>query len=166
MHFDGKELIESKGFNKTSLLNKDESIVLRQLMQKKPFNEIIESNHEINENKAKKIIMELANKGFIKKETSGGKIQYKLDKEIDLPFSPRHKIISSINSCGFTETTISNIQKEKYSAEEINSMIKGLWTNAIVKKTERILRPVYYISLEENGRERTLKIDGMTGQII
>ncbi|MFH1895691.1 MAG: ATP-binding protein [archaeon] len=166
LHFNGKEFIESKGFSKTGSLNKSESVVLKNLLQKKTLKEISEKNHDIPEEKARKIISVLAEKGFIKKEKKEGKMQYSLDTEIDLPFTLRHKIVSSVNNCSFSENLISNSIKEKFSSEEVNEMIKGFWPNSVVKKTSRVFRPVYYVSLEENGKERTLKIDAMTGQVI
>ncbi|MFH1695434.1 MAG: helicase HerA-like domain-containing protein [Candidatus Micrarchaeota archaeon] len=165
MHYGQGKFIESKGFNKTSLLHKDESFVFRQLMQKKTLKEITEKNLDLSEEKAKKVISSLAEKGFVKKEKREGRIQYSLNSEIDLPFTPRHKLINSVNNCSFTESFISNAVKEKFSVEEINSMIKGLWPNSVVKKAEKLFRPVYYITLEENGKEKTLKIDGNTGQL-
>ncbi len=166
IHFDGKKFIESKGFNKSSSLNKDESIILRNLLQKKNLKEIIEVNFDISEDKAKRIISNLAEKGFVKKDKKEGKIQYSLNSELDLPFSPRHKIISSINNCSFNENTLNNIVKEKFSFEEVSLMVKGFWPNSIVKKTVKVYRPVYYVSLEDDGKERILKIDGITGQTI
>jgi predicted transcriptional regulator len=166
IHYGQGKFIESKGFNKTSLMQKDESLVFRELLQKKTLKEIAEKNMDLSEEKARKVISSLAEKGFVKKEKKEGKIQYSLNSEIDLPFTPRHKLINSVNNCSFTESFISNAVKEKFSAEEVNAMIKGLWPNSIVKKTEKLFRPVYYVSLEENGKEKTLKIDGNTGQII
>jgi hypothetical protein len=165
LHFNGKNFIESKGFKKAGSLTKEESLVLKNLMQKKTLKETAEKNG-IPEEKAKKIISSLADKGFVKKEKKEGKIKYSLNEKIDLPLTPRHKLINSVNNCSFTENAINNIQKEKYSVEEVNSMIKGLWPNSVIKKTEKIFRPVYYVSLEEKGKERTMKIDAYTGEII
>jgi len=166
LHFDGKQFIESKGFTKTSSLTKDESLVLRNLLQKKMLKQVLEKNPELSEEKAKKIVSSLAEKGFLKKEKKEGKIQYSLNQEMDLPSSLRMKLINSVSNCSFTENMINNAVKEKFSIEEINSMAKGLWSNSVVKKTEKIFRPVYYITLEDNGKERLLKIDGTTGQEI
>jgi len=166
LHFDGKKFIESKGFTKAYSLTKDESLILRNLLQKKTIKEVIEKNPEISEGKAKKIVSSLADKGFLKKEKKEGKVQYSLNQEMDLPSSLKMKLISSVNNCSFTENLINNIVKEEFSAEQVNLMIKGLWANSVVKKTEKIFRPVYYITFEENGKERILKIDAMTGQII
>ncbi len=166
IHFNGKEFVESKGLNKANSLNKDESFMLRELMQKKSVKEILELNPEITEEKSKKIIFSLAEKEFLSKEKKDGRIQYSLNKKIDLPFTPRHKLISSVNNCSFTESAVNNAVKEKYSFEEINEMIKGFWSNSVIKKSQKLFKPVYYVTIEEQGKERIMKIDGVTGKII
>jgi predicted transcriptional regulator/DNA-binding winged helix-turn-helix (wHTH) protein len=169
IHFIKQCFVESNGFTRLTGLNREEIEVLKHLTEKKTLPEKIKGDWDYSEEKVKKLLNKLVEKGFLEKEVKEKKAYYFLKKGVDLPPSASHPLLKSLEDIPLKQVSEINalIEKPLISEEMTARLLKQLFSNIVIKKIETIYRPVYKTILEqENGEKRSILIDAFLGRKI
>ncbi len=158
--------VESTGLRDFYNLSRDEIILLNHLKKKKSYSEL-QKLVPFSESKMKRVIGYLIEKDILLKEKKKGVEFFSLKKKFDLPSSPLHPLLSSLENLPVTESDVLMRVKENYSRKDVSELLKRIWPKLVVKKIEEIYWPAYEGTLEdESGSTRVVLIDAVNGKTI
>lgn len=165
VHVKNDRFIESRGFSRIMELDEEQLNAFAELIKKRGFEEKMDEEN-YSETRIKALLSKLTEKGLVDKISSEGKISYFLNREIELPPDSRHSLIDSLNELPLVELKNVSIAEANFSEEKVIKSLQKMWKTVIVKKVSLVYRPFYYVSLEEDGKERKAKIDAITAKVI
>lgn len=163
VHFVNNKFVESTGLSKISEVNKEEADILKSLLDKVPMDQKIKSSPNLDEENVRDYLEGLAQKGYVLKQKTEGKTKYLLNKQIEIPTTPRHSLLASINNLPITKETVSDVLKENFSREEISHSLQNLFPNVVIKRVSELFRPLYLIKVQG---EKNFLVDAFTGSIV
>ncbi|MDO8538667.1 MAG: DUF853 family protein [archaeon] len=163
VHFVNNKFVESTGLSKIHEVNKEEADILKSLLDKMPLEQKIKHSPNLDDEHVREHLEGLAQKGYVLKQKTEGKTKYSLNKEIEMPTTPRHSLLASINSLPITKENVSDVMKENFSREEISQMLQTLFPNVVIKRVSELYRPMYLIKVQG---EKNFFVDAFTGSIV
>ncbi len=167
LHFKDGKFVESRGLAKLKELSQEEVKVLRNLEKKKKTLKEISLPTGLQEEEVRKLLDKLTSKNIVEqavKENTG--MLYGLKSEIDIPPHPRTELIESLKELPFVQVNSLAREKENYLREEIPNLLHLLWPNVLVRKVSEVYWPLYHVKLNNNGVEKIVIVDALTGQRI
>ena len=164
LHHEKKSFVESSGLGELYSLSREEIILISYLKKKKPLGEI-EKLVPYNERKMKRMLNSLVEKGLVEKEKKNSTEYFSWKMKFDLPSTPLHPLLSSIEKIPLSESDVLLRVKEKYSKKDASELLRKIWPKLVVKKIEEIYWPAYEGILEDDeGNTRSVLIDAVTGK--
>lgn len=164
LHFrDG--FVESKGLKELYELNKEEIAVLNFLTQPLTAHQVSKKAF-IEENKVKRMLKKLAEKGLIKRIEKNKLVMYCLNMKFDLPRSPLHSLHLSLQKLPLVTAEVLMKEKERYSKKEVRELLQRIWRKLVVTNINEIYWPIYEGIVEDikTGKRRAMRVDAFTGK--
>ena len=167
IHFDKGRFIYSKGLPELKELGEDAAKLLSIMGNGAiPVAKITEKTG-FSENKTRNLFDKLHSAGFMEKTSKNGKVAYALKKKPDLPPNPTHSFLESVKQIPFVRLEAASKDHDKFNKKDAIAALKNIWPNVVVRNVYELNRPVYYATIATmDGREKPLKIDGLSGEII
>ena len=163
IHFVNNNFVQSQGFTKIGKIKKEEADILKSLLEKVPLEKKIKSSPHLHEENVRDYVDGLASKGFVFKQKAEGKTKYSLNKAVELPTTPRHSLLASINHLPITREGAMGAFEQHYSKEEISKSLQTLFPNIVIKRVSELFRPMYLIKVQG---EKNFLVDAFTGSIV
>lgn len=168
IHFDGRKkvFVESKGLQEISDVSQNELKMLMLFDRKKEFAAIVK---ESGQEKAmtKRLLQSLEEKGFVIREKVSGNDFYAIAKQLELPPTPIHPLLSSLGILPVLNIEAMSLMREGVDREKISKALQKLWKNVVVKRIDLVYLPVYETFLrKKDGSVRKIFIEGVVGNQI
>lgn len=166
LHYDGI-FKESTGLDIVDDISTDDIVLLdnleRWITPKELSLDLKASEQEVKEDLISLVNKDLVEVSIIKQEE-----KFRIKRGIDLPFSPRYTILSSVDNLPLRKQLISKTDIDKdISEEEIIKRLEKLWQNIEIENLEKIYWPIWDItSRDKRANDRTILVDAVLGQII
>ncbi|MFA5745964.1 MAG: DUF87 domain-containing protein [archaeon] len=167
IHFDGVDFKESTGFNLVDDLTVDDIILLDKIFAWRTPEELSEeleaTPEQIKEDLISLVDRELADVDLINKQEA-----FRIKRKIDVPFSPKLSILSSVTDLPLKKQLIPIVEdEEEISKEEIDERLNKLWQNIEVVDIEEVFWPIWEInSRDKRANDRFVLVDAVLGQIV
>jgi len=166
IHFKENKLIESNGLSLLFDLNAVESKILLSISKKGSGIQELIRETDFNSVKIKNALRELASKKLVKREFKERKEFFYLNTNIELP-SSRDILLSSLNSkIAKVSFDATNLINERFSEDNLNSILNVLWPKAKISSTEKIYLPAYQAMISSKQGKRKIWIDAFTGKLL
>ena len=167
LHYDGFKFKESTGFEIVDELSSDDVVILDSLDKWKTIKELA-INLEAKDEEIKEDLIALVDKDLVDVSVINKQEKFKIKKGIDVPFSSRYSILSSINNLPLRKQLISKTDIDtEISEEEISKRLEKLWCDIEIENIEKIYWPIWDItSRDKRANDRTILVDAVLGQII
>jgi hypothetical protein len=168
LHFDPKKkaFVESKGFQHARDVSANELLLLTLLDRKREFPAIV---RDLGQDKAmvKRLLQNLEEKGFVERFRAGESDFYARKVEIELPPSPVHPLLSSLEQLPVSNIEAMSLMRESIDSETVSKLLQKLWKNVVVKRTDLVYLPVYETFLrKKDGSIRKVFLEAVTGKEI
>jgi DNA helicase HerA-like ATPase/predicted transcriptional regulator len=166
LHYDGI-FKESTGLDIVEDISTDDIVLLDNLerwITSKELSQILNAS----EQEVKEDLVSLVNKDIVDVSIINKEEKFRIKRGIDLPFSPRYTILSSVDNLPLRKQLISKTDIDKdIPEEETVKRLEKLWQNIEIENIEKIYWPIWDItSRDKRANDRTILIDAVLGQII
>jgi len=165
IHFDNRKnlFVESEGLLSIDSLTQNELKVLTLLAQKREFAELVKESGQ-SKSIVKRLLESLQEKGVVERKKEQGKDNYIVLKQFELPPSPVHPLLSSLNQLPVLNIEAMSLMRERVDREKLPKILKKLWGNVVVKKIDLIYLPVYETFFrKKDGSVRKLFVEAVIG---
>lgn len=166
VHFKGGNFLESKGLPLISSLSDEELLVFRFMQGRNAVIEQIMANTNLDEARVTRILNRLMESRIAERKVDGNKKFYTVSKAIDMPPSQRNDLLDSLAVLPFTKTEALNVERERVSKEDAANSVRKLWPNVLVKRSEVLYKPVWFVALSAQGKRRHVLVDAVNGKIM
>lgn len=164
IHFKNSEFVISKGLNALKDL-KEEDVSLLKIFSKQQTLFSLNQETELSEKELVEKIDVFKKLKLIDVKINNEREIYRLSKNFDIPFTPSHKLLTSLDVLPLKKEEVEFFEDNKVSTVDILENLKKVWKNVSNFSIEEIYWPIWhitYIDFKENSR--VLKIDGITGK--
>ncbi len=168
IHFLGDSFKFSKGLLNLESLSEEELFVLYRLKKQSTIYSLTQDT-SLSEDVLKKYISKFKNQKLIDVSLKHDVEIYKVSKNFDVPYTPEHKILESLNNLPQTKKQLisSNILDSFVSKEKVSKNLERLWANIEITSVEDIYWPIWHIVLvDSNFKERVVLVDGVLGMVL
>ena len=160
------EFVESRGLPYLDGLSQNELGILALLDRKKEFPAIVKDSEQSN-SVVKRLLQSLQEKGFVGREKVAGSDFYFLAKQFELPLTPLHPLLSSLNKLPVRNIEAMSLMREKVERDKLPKSLQKLWSNIVVKTVDLVYLPVYETFFrKKDGSVRKLFIEAVTDKQI
>jgi len=166
LHYDGR-FKESTGLEIVDDISTDDLILLDRL-DKWVTSKELSTELKTPEQEIKDDLVSLVNKDLVDVSIINKEEKFRIKKGMDIPFSSRYSILSSLRNLPLRKQVISKTDIDKdISEEEIIKRLEKLWQDIEIEDIEKIYWPIWDItSKDKRANNRTILIDAVIGQII
>ncbi len=166
LHFDSKKrlFVESKGLPHAKDVSANELSLLMLLDRKREFPAVVK---DLGQDKAivKRLLQKLQEKGFVEREKANGNDFYARKVSIELPPSPVHPLLGSLEQLPVSNIEAMSLMRENVDTDTVSKLLQKLWKNVVVKKVDLVYLPVYETFLrKKDGSIRKIFLEAVTGK--
>lgn len=167
LHYSKGKFVTSTGARELYDLDDASLAIVRAIGKKELAKEEIEKLTEFSEGKVLRVIAKLSQEGIIGKKKNEKRTLYWVKAKLDLPPSESHNMLGSVSEVPLMKIEAAEKEPENYPKDVVSGLVKRIWPNIVVRKVVQINRPVYKATYAKpNGRERIMRVDGLTGKAI
>ncbi len=166
IHDKNGKLVESNGLFILKDLNEAE-IQLVKLLDDKHDLKSLSEKMQMEQGNIKRILDNLSKKDLIITTRTKDDFYFSLKKELDLPPSPLHGILSSIGRRPIIEVESIGMLQPNFSDKDAAEIVKKLWHNITIREISQLFLPIWEgVLKKKTGEERIVMIDAINGKQI